>query len=215
MSEGGDPMNGEQGPKGEQGLTAPQVKLAEVVAKATPPPEPPRWVQGWQMFFAGVLFVAALGLAFFLVAEGPPAPKAPEGSTEAVEETPESPAPGDSGQKETSAIRFTAEAEPSPPDGGGESGTEPGDSGESPAPAPSDPEDDGSDDGSEDGSAGNGASEEEDSSGESLASLNEQAPWAFAIVALLVATFLATGKTLSFAGTSSGERRTQAEGDQK
>lgn len=47
--------------------------------------------------------------------------------------------------------------------------------------------------------------EENEDNGEegegSLANLNEQAPWAFTIVALLVGAFLATGKTLNFSST--------------
>jgi hypothetical protein len=40
---------------------------------------------------------------------------------------------------------------------------------------------------------------------DSLANLNEQAPWAFAIVALLVGAFLATGKTFNVLGAKREE----------
>ncbi len=49
------------------------------------------------------------------------------------------------------------------------------------------------------GSESSGSAEE----GESLANLSKQGPWAFAIVALLAAVFLATGKTLNVGGTKS------------
>jgi cobalamin biosynthesis Mg chelatase CobN len=45
---------------------------------------------------------------------------------------------------------------------------------------------------------GSGESSEE---GESLANLSKQGPWAFTIVALLAAVFLATGKTLNVGGS--------------
>ncbi|HET8955349.1 MAG TPA: hypothetical protein VFN18_06800 [Solirubrobacterales bacterium] len=165
------------------GPADPQAKLAAVVAKASAPPEPPSWVQRWQMIFAGLLFITAMGLAFYLVAEGPPAPKAPDAATEASdsESTKEEP---------TAAAFLTAEAEPLPEDGGGEAGEGETEEGET-----------------EEGPSEEGESEEE--SGASLASLNEQAPWAFAIVALLVGAFLATGKNLSFAGVSGGTKGTK------
>jgi hypothetical protein len=151
-----------------------QAKLAAVVAKATAPPEPPAWVQKWQMGFAGLLLVMAMGLAFYLVAEGPPAPKAPD-------PTAESSTSGGAEQEPTAVASLTAEAEPLPEEGEGEGPAE-----------------------GEEGPSEGDESEEESS--DSLASLNEQAPWAFAIVALLVAAFLATGKTLSFAGVSGGQK---------
>jgi hypothetical protein len=49
-----------------------------------------------------------------------------------------------------------------------------------------------------------GAGEPEGSIPDSLSNLNEQAPWAFAIVALLVGAFIATGKSLNFSGTKQG-----------
>ena len=162
-------MNDGQNPADPQA----QAKLAAVVEKATAPPEPPAWVQKWQMGFAGLLLVMAVGLAFYLVAEGPPAPKAPEATAEASTS-------GGTGEEPT-AVALAAEAEPLPDEGDGEDPAE-----------------------GEGGSSDGDESEEESS--DSLASLNEQAPWAFAIVALLVAAFLATGKTLSFAGVSGGQK---------
>jgi hypothetical protein len=168
IERGGFGMNDGQGP------ADPQAKLAAVVAKASAPPEPPSWVQRWQMIFAGLLFITAMGLAFYLVAEGPPAPKAPDAATEASDS-------GGAEEEPTAAAFLTAEAEPLPEEGEGEDGGE-----------------------ADEGSGDEDESEEE--SGASLASLNEQAPWAFAIVALLVAAFLATGKNLSFAGVSGGTK---------
>lgn len=148
--------------------------LAAVVAKAAAPPEPPSWVQKWQMGFAGLLLVMAMGLAFYLVAEGPPAPKAPD-ATAATSTV------GGAEEEPTAVASLTAAAEPLPGEGDGEAPAE-----------------------AEEGSSGEDESEGESS--DSLASLNEQAPWAFAIVALLVAAFLATGKTLSFAGVGGGTK---------
>lgn len=177
MNDGPNPAD----PQAKAKPADPQAKLAAVVAKATAPPEPPSWVQRWQMIFAGLLLVMAMGLAFYLVAEGPPAPKAPDATAEASN--------SDGGEEEPTAVAsLTAEAEPLPEE----------DEGDDPAE-------------SEEGSADEGESEEESS--DSLASLNEQAPWAFAIVALLVAAFLATGKTLSFAGVSGPQKDSNNNGN--
>jgi hypothetical protein len=52
---------------------------------------------------------------------------------------------------------------------------------------------------------------------ESLANLSKQGPWAFAIVALLVAAFIATGKSLGFSGTKpeGSNQTTQSGGSSK
>jgi hypothetical protein len=48
---------------------------------------------------------------------------------------------------------------------------------------------------------------ESSSEGESLANLSKQGPWAFVIVALLAAVFLATGKTLNVGGQPEAEAK--------
>lgn len=163
----------------ETGPTDPQARLAAVVANANRPPEPPKWVQKAQIALAVVLFLGAFWIAHQLVTDGPPPPKTPESSTETAQQASD-------GEKKT-ALLMAAGTDPAQPDGGGGNGSGTVDPNQA-----------------DDGESG-GAEEEGSSSGESLASLNEQAPWAFAIVALLVGAFLATGKTLSFSGVGRGE----------
>jgi hypothetical protein len=196
---------------GVQNSPDPQAELIKAVANANPAPQPPEWVQESQMALAALLFLLAFALAFLLVFKGPPAPKASEGSEGGTAPTKTTGPSGQSGPSgpsgpTTSALHLTAASEPAP--GSGEGGSSPGDSpapgegGGAPGEEPggegtTDEATDGTTDGATDGA-------DEGSSTDSLASLDEQAPWAFAIVALLVGAFLATGKTLSFGGISGG-----------
>ena len=184
----------------------PQAELVKAVAEANRPPSPPEWVQESQMLLAAVLFLLAFGFAFLLVLKGPPAPKAAEGSddksTPATITGPSGPTTGPSGPT-TSAFQLTAEGEPPPAEGDEGGGVAPGDSPETGTTGTTEPGKEGEP--VEEPAGGDGTEKSEEGEDEdSLASLNEQAPWAFAIVALLVGAFLATGKTLSFSGVSSG-----------
>lgn len=183
----------------------PQAELLKAVADANRPPNPPEWVQEIQMLLAGLLFLFAFAFAFLLVLKGPPAPKAAEGSddksTPAAITGPSGPTTGMSGPT-TSAFQLTAEGEPPAPGTTGEGGVSPGDSPEPGTPGTTEPGKEGEP--TEPEGSGTTEKSEEGEGEDSLASLNEQAPWAFAIVALLVGAFLATGKTLSFSGVSSG-----------
>ncbi len=166
-------------------------QLAAAVADTTQPAEPPRWVQGCQMLFAALCLAGGIAVALVLILHGPPAPKEAEAtgetSSSATAKTHESgvalhPAPasaavyvGTAGEEAAAAgSEGSVTCESS---GGSECGeSEPSES------EPSQPE----------------ASESEPP--DSLANLNEQAPWAFAIVALLVGAFLATGRSLNVLG---------------
>jgi hypothetical protein len=153
--------------------------LAEALAAATKTPEPSLWVRIVQLAFAGLCFAGAIAVALVLVLHGPPAPKTPD---------------------EPSATSGSEKTTVAEPNGGGlvtyvGDGEEPGDE--------SDPGTEGEPGGEgEPGSeGGEGGEESEGSIDNSLADLNEQAPWAFAIVALLVGAFITTGKSLNFNGT--------------
>ncbi len=152
--------------------------LTKALADATKPPEPPRWVRFAQMGLAALSFGGAFAVALILLLHGPPAPKTPEepNGTSGSGQTTSAPSTGGG------SITYVAAEE-----GGSSGGTEEG--------------------GGESGEEGGGESEEEgggESEGaipDSFANLNEQAPWAFAIVALLIGAFIATGKSLNFSGT--------------
>ena len=53
----------------------------------------------------------------------------------------------------------------------------------------------------------------DETSAEPTSTLNEEAPWAFAIIALLVGAFLAAGQSLSFGGGGGGDTQTASAGD--
>lgn len=150
-------------------------------------PEPTAWVRAVQLLLAATALGGAIAIALILVLTGPPAPK---------EATAEGTGSGGTVSSSTkSSLHRSAESNAAAPlavatrlaegesgesSGGGETeGGEAGESGE----------------GGEAESAGESESEE---GGESLANLSKQGPWAFAIVALLVAAFIATGKSLNF-----------------
>lgn len=163
----------------------PKTTLARAVAKASAPPEPPGWVQKWQMLLAAICLVGAIGFAFVLLLKGPPAPKTPDGAGNGSDTN------AASGQEAgTGAGVATAAFVADPAPGGDDDGAASGSTGTSGS-TPSDAEDD-------DGESTE--DEPETVTADSLANLNDQAPWAFAIVALLVGAFIATGKTLNFGG---------------
>lgn len=157
------------------------VKLAAAALAATAP-NPKEWVQKVQMWIAFGVLVAAFGLAGLLVLHGPPAPKAASGE---VTEKTESVSGGKTTETETTrsgvvGVPIKTPAAASTGEGEGE--------GEAAA-------------GTTEASSSGGGSEE----GESLANLSKQGPWAFAIVALLVGVFLATGKSMTVGGPRSGD----------
>lgn len=169
--------------------------------------ESPKWVQKWQMFLALLCILIAGAVSMYMLVEGPAAPREPEGNGAATSAEQSGGDSGDSALNSSEQVRFAVADEPTPG-----AGTAPGDT-----PAPGDStEPDGSsgtpdgdstqegeegEEGEEGGAAGSG-SEPDDSAGtaEALANMNDQAPWAFAIVALLVGAFIATGKSFNFNG---------------
>jgi hypothetical protein len=161
-------------------------------ALAAAAPSPTTWAQKAQMGIAFIALTLAFGLAFVLVLKGPPSPKAAtvnlteKTENESGETTAATTRTGVVGaQLATATVPAAAPAgEEAQAEGeGGEEGTIPA-GGATTASA---------------GEASEGGEE-----GESLANLSKQGPWAFAIVALLVAAFVATGKSLSVVGTKSG-----------
>jgi hypothetical protein len=171
---------------------AAKVQLAKAVTAANQPPNPPSWVQKWQIFLALASFVGAFAVALVLILHGPPAPKTPEASDS--EATPSSKPSG-----QPTSIVLTAAGDSAPQQG--DSGNQSGSSGSSGEPAPDNSGEPSTSGEPPESDQGQGDEEsEEGSSADSLANLNEQAPWAFAIVALLVGAFLATGKSLNFGG---------------
>jgi cobalamin biosynthesis Mg chelatase CobN len=162
-------------------------KLAAEALAATAP-DPQTWVQVCQMALAVIVLVGALAAAGILILHGPPSPKA---ATSEVAETTKT----KTGQKaetvETTrsgvvGASLTTGANTSVPSGttGSDGTAETGSAGTT----------------STESATGGSGSEE----GESLANLSKQGPWAFAIVALLAAVFLATGKTLNVGASKTG-----------
>ncbi|HJZ35112.1 MAG TPA: hypothetical protein VJ204_02475 [Solirubrobacterales bacterium] len=135
---------------------------------------PKSWVQTWQMILAAAALVGAFGLAGYLTVHGPPAPNVATGE---VTETKES-APSGEAETATTTTRKGVVGAPV----GGESLSSQGEE----------------ETGGESEGNSSGSSEE----GESLANLSKQGPWAFAIVALLAAVFLATGRSLNVGGSN-------------
>lgn len=142
-------------------------------------PSPSKGVRVAQLLLALVCISGAMFVAFWLVVEGPPTPKT---STE------------ESGSKPAAAVALASS--PAADSGSGSNGSAPNGSG----------------DAGSNGSSGSSTSDGEPSEpqcpasadqcpeDESTSSLNEEAPWAFAIAALLVGAFLAAGQSLGFGG---------------
>lgn len=171
-----------------------QEHLSKAVANSTKAPEPSLWVRIVQMVFAGLTLGGAVAVALLLILHGPPAPKEPEGPEgDSGSKTAKTTSTAASGSVATYLMASSGESAPAADGGGGAPAS--GDSGGEP-PA-------GTDQGSGEGDEGGG--ESEGSTADSLANLNEQAPWAFAIVALLAGAFIATGKSLNFNGTQEKE----------
>jgi hypothetical protein len=146
-------------------------ELAKAAVSAATP-EPPLFVRLTQLLLAAVALGGALAIALILVLSGPPAPKVPTGGEEAGTT---SAVEGEGTAGAFSGSGTTARALVSESGEGGEA------------------------EGGAEGQSGEEEEEAEDG-GESLADLSKQGPWAFAIVALLVAAFIATGKSLNFSG---------------
>jgi hypothetical protein len=168
-------------------------ELAQAAVSAATP-EPTRFVRVAQLILAAVSLGGAMAIALILVLGGPPAPKEPTGaesaeSASAVEGEAKSNALSGTGATATTLVGDAtgeAEAEGGEATGSNES-TEGGEA----------------EGGSSEGGAEDQSGEEEaEGGGESLADLSKQGPWAFAIVALLVGAFIATGKSLNFSGKS-------------
>lgn len=185
-------------------------QLAAAVAHTTKPPEPPRWVQGWQMIFAAFCLLGGVAVALVLILHGPPAPKEAEATGGDSNSQAAKAAPTGMALHRPSApvaVYVAAAGEETTPaggEGGGE--TTPSGSDGGPSTGAAGEPSSGSGQGSSgcDSGGDSECSESEPSESEpsdSLANLNEQAPWAFAIVALLVGAFLATGKTFNVLGT--------------
>lgn len=159
-------------------------KLAAAAIAATAP-DPKTWVQILQMTLAAIALFGALAAAGVLILHGPPNPK--PATADVTEKMTTTKAGQEEEKVETTrsgpvGVSTSADA--------GTGGT-------------SDAETDGTPSGSESETSSGGSEE-----GESLANLSKQGPWAFAIVLLLVAVFLATGKTLNVGGTKTGGPRT-------
>jgi cobalamin biosynthesis Mg chelatase CobN len=170
-----------------------QQQLAKAVADSNKAPEPSLWVRIVQMMFAGLSFGGAVAVALILLLHGPPAPKepeAPEGNSGSkTTKTTSGNATSAASESVTYVVASSDGSTSAAGNGGGSSAS--GDWG--------DESSTGDDQGS--GDADGDSEESESSTADSLANLNEQAPWAFAIVALLVGAFMATGKSLNFNGT--------------
>ena len=154
-------------------------------------PEPPGWARGVQLFLALLCIVGAFGIAAYMVCEGPPAPKAAEVGEDGGGD--ESGAEAGIGALAVSS----APPETAPSPGNPTTPNAPDSSGGAPP---------GGDAGGTDGSEG----QEEGATGtdDETASLNEEAPWAFAIVGLIVGAFLAAGQSLGF-GSGGGGKATE------
>lgn len=155
-----------------------QRKLARAALAATAP-NPKTWVQIVQMTLAVLALAGALSIAGILILHGPPSPKAATGE---VTQTTKTTSAG-----KTAVVETTREGVVGPSlttESGGEEGGA------------------GSGSGGEESSNEASGTSESAGEGESLANLSKQGPWAFAIVALLAAVFLATGKTLNVGGSN-------------
>ena len=173
-----------------------QEHLSKAVADSTKAPEPSLWVRIVQMVFAGLTLGGAVAVALLLILHGPPAPKEPEGPEgESGSKTAKTTSAAASGSVATYLVASSDEPAPAADGEGGAPAS--GGSGGEPAAG----SDQGSGEGDEGGGESEGSEESESSTADSLANLNEQAPWALAIVALLVGAFIATGKSLNFNGT--------------
>jgi hypothetical protein len=156
----------------------------------------------WQRALSFLCVAGAFFVAIWLVTSGPPTPKSDE-----------------SASSKTAAKEVSIALAAVPSDGnasGGSSGDEAGQggqSGQSPESSAGDepecqpPEDDGSGD--------EACGDEGEGEGEATSSLNGEAPWVFAIVALLVGAFLASGQSLGFgSGAKPSDTPTPSEDDQ-
>jgi hypothetical protein len=175
-------------------------KLAAAVAHTTKPPKPPGWVQGLQMAFASFCLLGGVAVALVLILHGPPAPKEAEATGGANSQAAKAGAAGTALHRQPAPLSVYVAAgdeETTPAGGEGRADTTPSGEGGEPSPGS------GSESGECDSSGESECGESEPS--DSLANLNEQAPWAFAIIALLVGAFLATGKTLNVLGAKKAE----------
>jgi hypothetical protein len=142
-------------------------------AAAANSPEPTAWVRAVQLLIAAAAMGAAIAVALILVLQGQPAPNEPAEAGAQSQE--QSGAPRSQGSE--TGMNTSA---PAVYRFVGEAGAAGGET---------EPE-----------AEGESASEGES---ESLANLSKQGPWAFAIVAMLVAAFVATGKSLNFSAPKS------------
>jgi hypothetical protein len=194
---------GSESPAGEEQVgggsippeTPDQKKLAAAALAATAP-TPPAWAQWGQMVLALLALMGAFGIAGILVIGGPPAPEA---ATVKLTETKKNEA-GETTETTTRTGVVGAQV----------TGTEASSPvvEETPEITAKEKEEKEEEDGVETPSGGEESKPAEETEtaeeGESLANLSKQGPWAFAIVALLVGAFIATGKSLNVGGKAGG-----------
>jgi cobalamin biosynthesis Mg chelatase CobN len=150
-------------------------------------PAPSKEVRRTQLRMGWLCVIGAFAVAAWLVAVGPPAPNSDEASETTA-------TPGTSGVALVAAPQEGASGAES--EGEAPSGTENEQpEGESPGDEPS-----------ESGSA------PEESESDTTSSLNEEAPWVFVIVALVVGAFLAAGQSLGFGGSKGAVEQPPATG---